>query len=90
MSMVGSYREISAPERMVRTESFCMGGEPQGEQVATLDLAGVADATRVSLTLRYATKEARDAVLASSIELGVAASYDRLAILLDSSLVGAK
>jgi uncharacterized protein YndB with AHSA1/START domain len=41
--------------------------------------------TVLRLTVLYPSKEARDATLASGMERGVAASYDRLAELLAST-----
>jgi len=40
--------------------------------------------------MRYESREARDAVIKSNMETGVAASYDRLADLLASTLYGSK
>ena len=40
--------------------------------------------TALTVTMRYESREARDAVLKSGMERGVAASYDRLAELLAS------
>ena len=45
------------------------------------------DKTLLTLTVHYPSKEARDATLASGMERGVAASYDRLAELLASAEV---
>jgi uncharacterized protein YndB with AHSA1/START domain len=41
--------------------------------------------TTVTMTILYATREVRDAVLRSGMEGGLAASYDRLAELLAPS-----
>lgn len=79
MGMGGVYREIVPPERIVRTEAF--DGYP-GESLATLVLTEQGDKTLLTLTVLYPSKEARDATLASGMERGVAASYDRLAGLL--------
>ena len=77
--MTGVYREIVPPERCVRTESFTMAGAPaMGEQLATLVLTEQGGKTQLALTLQYASKEARDGAVASGMEHGVAASYDRL------------
>jgi uncharacterized protein YndB with AHSA1/START domain len=85
MAMRGVYREIVPPERIVRTESFEFGCESQaGEQLATLLLTEQGGKTTLTLTLLYPSKEARDATIASGMERGVAASYDRLAELLAS------
>jgi uncharacterized protein YndB with AHSA1/START domain len=86
MAMRGVYREIVPPERIVRTESFEFGCDPQaGEQLATLVLTEQGGSTTLTLTLLYPSKEARDATIASGMERGVAASYDRLAELLAST-----
>jgi uncharacterized protein YndB with AHSA1/START domain len=83
MALRGVYREIVPPERVVRTETFEFGCDAQsGEQLATLVLTEQGGKTAVTLTLLYPSKEARDATLASGMEQGVAAGYDRLAELL--------
>jgi uncharacterized protein YndB with AHSA1/START domain len=83
MSMRGVYREVVPPERIVRTESFVFGCDAQvGEQVATLVLTEQGGKTTLTVTVLYPSKEARDATIASGMEHGVAASYDRLAELL--------
>jgi uncharacterized protein YndB with AHSA1/START domain len=83
MSMHGVYREVVPPERIVRTESFTFGCDAQaGEQVGTLVLTEQDGRTMLTLTVLYPSKEARDATIASGMERGVAASYDRLADLL--------
>jgi uncharacterized protein YndB with AHSA1/START domain len=83
MSMQGVYREVVPPERIVRTESFAFGCDAQaGEQVGTLVLTEQDGRTMLTLTVLYPSKEARDATIASGMERGVAASYDRLADLL--------
>src|SRR6266545_1059875 len=85
MAMRGVYREVVPPERIVRTESFEFGCNAQsGEQVGTLVLTEQGGRTTLTLTLLYPSKEARDATLASGMEQGVAAGYDRLAELLAS------
>jgi uncharacterized protein YndB with AHSA1/START domain len=83
MSMHGVYREVVPPERIVRTESFAFGCDAQaGEQVARVVLTEHDGRTMLTLTVLYPSKEARDATIASGMERGVAASYDRLADLL--------
>jgi uncharacterized protein YndB with AHSA1/START domain len=83
MAMRGVYREVVPPERIVRTESFEFGCNAQaGEQVGTLVLTEQGGKTKLTLTVLYPSKEARDATIASGMEHGVAASYDLLAELL--------
>jgi uncharacterized protein YndB with AHSA1/START domain len=79
MAMRGVYREVVPPERIVRTESFVFGCAPQaGEQIASLVLTEVAGKTSLTLTVLYSSKEARDGALASGMDKGVGAGYDRL------------
>jgi uncharacterized protein YndB with AHSA1/START domain len=79
MSMHGVYREVSPPVRSVRTEVFDMGCVPGGgEQLATLILAELGERTRLTITLLYESKEARDGAAASGMEQGMAAGYERL------------
>lgn len=88
MGMGGTYREIVAPEQLVATERFDDPWYP-GEAVATFALAEKDGRTVLTQTMLYETQEARDAVLASPMEDGVAASYDRLAELVASQDAGA-
>ena len=79
MALRGVYREVVPPERVVRTESFEFGCEAQaGEQLGTLVLTEQDGKTLITLTVLYPSKEARDATIASGMEHGVAAGYDRL------------
>ena len=84
MGMGGVYREIVQPERLVTTERFDEAWYP-GEGLNTLVLVERGGRTTLTQTMRYESREARDAVLKSGMEKGVAASYDRLADLLAST-----
>jgi uncharacterized protein YndB with AHSA1/START domain len=87
MAMRGVYRQVVAPERIVRTESFEFGCAAQaGEQIATMVLTEQGGKTRLTLTVLYPSKEARDAAIASGMEQGVAAGYDRLSEILASKV----
>lgn len=77
MGMSGVYKEIQAPERIVSTEKFDQSWYP-GEAVGTLVLTEKDGRTTVTTTVRYESKEARDIVLKSPMESGVAAGYDNL------------
>jgi uncharacterized protein YndB with AHSA1/START domain len=83
MGMGGVYREIATPERLVATEKFDQPWYP-GEAVGTTVLVEQHGKTTITQTVLYQSPEARDAVLKSGMEKGVAASYDRLAELLAS------
>ena len=81
MGMGGVYREVVVPERIVATEKFDQAWYP-GEAIGTLVLVEQAGRTTVTQTVLYESQEARDGILKSGMETGVAASYDRLADLL--------
>ncbi len=81
MGMGGVYREVVPPERIVCTEKFDVAWYP-GEAVGTLVLVEEGGKTTLTNTILYESKEARDAVLKTPMEQGVAAGYDRLAELL--------
>ena len=83
MGMGGVYREIVPPERIVATEKFDDAWYP-GEAVGTLVLLDQGGKTTFTQTVLYESREAREAVLKSGMESGVAMSYDRLAELLAS------
>ena len=83
MGMGGVYREIILQERIVSTEVFDKAWYP-GEALGTLVLSERGGKTTVTQTVLYQSREARDGILKSGMESGVAASYDRLAQLLAS------
>ena len=83
MQLSGVYREIEAPGRLVNTERFDYGCAAQaGESLGTAVLTERDGKTTVTTTVLYPTKEARDGVIASGMEHGVKAGYDRLEELL--------
>ena len=81
MGMGGVVREIVPPERLVSTEKFDESWYP-GEAVGTIVLTEHDGKTTLTQTILYESREARDAVLKSPMEQGVAMGYDRLAALL--------
>jgi uncharacterized protein YndB with AHSA1/START domain len=76
MGMRGVYQEIEPPERIVSTESF---DDYPGESLNAVVLTEEDGRTRVTTTVRYESKEIRDAVIASGMQAGAAETYDRLA-----------
>jgi uncharacterized protein YndB with AHSA1/START domain len=84
MGMGGVYREVKAPERLVSTEKFDEAWYP-GESLNTLVLVEKGGRTTLTQTMRYESREAREAVIKSGMEQGVAASYDRLEAVLAST-----
>ena len=77
MGMGGVYREIVVPSRIVATEKFDQAWYP-GEAFGAYDLVEKAGRTTVALTVTYGSVEARDVVLRSPMEQGVAMGFDRL------------
>jgi len=77
MTASGSYREIVAPERIVATETFDPPWYP-GECTNTMALKQEGGRTLLTQTLRYESNAARELVIKSPMESGVAISYDRL------------
>ena len=86
MGMGGVYREVTAPERLVASERFDEAWYP-GEALNTLVLVEKGERTMLTQTMRYESREARDAVIKSGMEKGVIASYDRLDDVLAASSV---
>ncbi|HWX56141.1 MAG TPA: SRPBCC family protein [Verrucomicrobiae bacterium] len=85
MGMRGVYREIVPPERIVQTEVFDDPWYP-GEAVGTAVLVEQNGRTTLTTTILYESQAIRDMVLNSRMEQGVAASYDRLEELVESTL----
>ena len=77
MGMGGVFHEIVAPERLVSTEEFDQPWYP-GKGLGTVVLTDENGRTKVTQTIRYDSREARDGVLKSPMESGVEASYARL------------
>ena len=77
MGMGGVYRDIVRPERIVSTEKFDQSWYP-GEAVGTMTLDERDGKTTMTTTVLYDSREARDVVLQSPMEHGVAAGYNEL------------
>lgn len=83
MGMRGVFREIASPELIVATEEFDEPWYP-GEALDTTTFIEEANLTRITITVQYKSKEARDIAHRSGMEHGIAASYDRVEQLLSS------
>jgi uncharacterized protein YndB with AHSA1/START domain len=77
MAMGGVFREIVRPQRLVVTEEFDDPWYPDDAQDTTV-FVEKAGKTTVTTTVLYASKQARDGVLKSPMESGVAESYNNL------------
>ena len=78
MGMGGMFKEVQAPGRIVATETFDESWYP-GEAESTLTLVEKNGRTTLTLTVRYESTAARDAVLQSPMDQGVALGFDTLA-----------
>jgi len=90
MTASGSFREIVAPDRIVASETFDPAWYP-GECLNTMGLKEEGGRTLFTQTLRYESNAAREMVMKSPMEGGVAISYDRLEqMLAEQNMAGAK
>ena len=83
MGMGGVFREIVHPEKLVATEKFDNSWYP-GEALDTTVFEELGAVTRMTLTVRYQSKEARDTASRSGMEHGMIAGYNRLETLLST------
>ena len=83
MGMGGVYREVVAPTRLVSTEKFDEAWY-EGEALDTMVLVERDGKTTMTTTVRYVSREVRDAVIKSDMASGVAEGYDKLEELLPS------
>jgi len=77
MGMGGMFQEIVRPSRLVATEvyeDYWTGGET----LVTTELAETRGKTTLSTTVRYASREARDAAIKMGATKGLEASYHQL------------
>ena len=77
MGMGGVHKEVVPPERLVCTQLFDQDWTG-GEAVGTMVFTEQGGKTTMTNTIRYATPEARAAVLKTPMEMGMAMGYDRL------------
>ena len=75
MAMGGSIREVVPGERLVTTERW---GPEWPETVNTLALSEAGGKTTIRLTIKYPSKDARDAALRTGMKEGMDLSFARL------------
>lgn len=76
----GVYQEVTRPERVVHTEIYDVEPFNSGDPaVVTVTFSEEGGRTTVTSTSLFTSKEVRDIVLGSGMEVGAAESYDRLA-----------
>jgi uncharacterized protein YndB with AHSA1/START domain len=76
----GEYREIVPPSRLVYTEIFA--DYPDTVSLITATFSEEGKKTRYTATCAYPSKEVRDIVMTSGMEMGAATSYDQIELLL--------
>ncbi len=73
----GSFHEVRPSERIVQT--FTFEGAPEGVALERLELTDLGDGrTRLATTSLVESFDARDAFVASGMEVGIRESYERL------------
>jgi uncharacterized protein YndB with AHSA1/START domain len=87
MGMGGVVKELTPPERIVATEKFDQAWY-EGEAIGTIELSELAGQTMLRQTLRYNSRETRDAVLKTPMEQGVGYGYDQLEALVTAQTAG--
>jgi uncharacterized protein YndB with AHSA1/START domain len=87
MGMGGVFREVARPERVVCTEKFDDAWY-EGDAVDTMTFVERNGKTTATTTVLYASKAARDGVLKSPMDKGVAEGYDKLDEVLASLKTG--
>ena len=83
MGMGGVFRDIVPSERLVATERFDDAWYP-GEALDTTVFVEDGAITRITITVLYQSREARDTARRSGMEQGMAAGYNRLEDVLSS------
>jgi uncharacterized protein YndB with AHSA1/START domain len=78
----GSFHEVRPNERIVQT--FTWEGAPDGVSLETMTLIDLGGRTRIESVSLVDTMEARDAMMASGMDVGVREGYEKLAELLAS------
>jgi uncharacterized protein YndB with AHSA1/START domain len=82
MGMGGIYKDVVIPERIVCTELFDDAWY-SGAAIVTTVFAEQKGETKVTMTIRYESREAREGVMKSGMQTGLQQSYDALAELLE-------
>ena len=83
MTLHGVFTEVVELERVVHTETMVLGsGETIGKLVETHEFAEKDNVTAMRITQAYESKEARDGAIASGMDEGMEACYERLKALI--------
>ena len=77
-TIFGRFLELDPPHRIVHEETMDMGDDTPPKSHVTTEFAPDGDGTLMTMTIRYASSEIRETVIATGMEEGMAVSYDRL------------
>jgi len=75
MTLSGSFREVTPPERLISTESW---GPEWPETVNTLVLTESGGHATITITVTYPSKDARDAALKTGMKEGMDQGFAKL------------
>lgn len=79
MTLHGVFTEVVTHERIVHTETMVLGsGQTIGSLVEQHEFAEKGGATAMRITQTYDSKEARDGAIASGMDQGLEACYQKL------------
>ncbi len=81
MGMGGTFKEVVRPSRIVVTQLFDEDWTG-GETLVTTEIAERRGTTTLTITVRYVSREARDAAIQTGMTQGMEAGYQRLEQLL--------
>jgi uncharacterized protein YndB with AHSA1/START domain len=83
MTLHGVFTDVVEQERIVHTETMMLGsGETIGKLVETHEFAEKDNVTTMRITQVYDSNEARDGAIASGMDEGMEACYERLEALI--------
>ena len=79
MTLRGKFTEVVLHERAVHTETMALGtGQEIGSQLEKHEFSEEGGVTTMRITQTYESKEARDGALASGMDEGMEACYQKL------------
>lgn len=87
MGMGGTFTEIVRPSRIVATQLFDQDWTG-GETIVSTDIVENNGKSTITTTVRYSSREARDAALQTGMTSGMEMGYERLEDLLNETANG--
>ncbi len=82
MGMGGTFKEVVRPTRIVATQVFDQDWTG-GETIVSTDIVEKNGKSTITTTVRFASREARDAALQTGMTTGMETGYERLEQLLE-------